>query len=107
MQVEVSLWDADSWATDGGHTKTNWSYAPFKAHFQGFNIGGCSCNDKSTIDPNCYSPDHYWWNANKFWKLDGKQQREYEDVRAKYITYDYCSDKPRYPIPPPECFSNS
>ncbi|KAJ7961540.1 Xyloglucan endotransglucosylase/hydrolase [Quillaja saponaria] len=42
MQLQASLWNADSWATDGGQTKTNWSYAPFKAYFQGFDISGCS-----------------------------------------------------------------
>ncbi|KAJ9169755.1 hypothetical protein P3X46_017912 [Hevea brasiliensis] len=102
MQVEASLWDGDGWATDGGKTKTNWSYAPFKANFQGFDISGCSIpHDSNNILP-CYSPK-YWWNLEKFWKLNSIQQRAYENVRNKYLTYDYCFDKPRFPIPSSEC----
>ncbi|PSR86352.1 Xyloglucan endotransglucosylase/hydrolase protein [Actinidia chinensis var. chinensis] len=100
MQIEASLWDGDSWATDGGQTKTNWSHAPFKAHFQGFNIVGCSPAHQD--QQYCHS-SKYWWNQGKYWKLNSKQQRQYENVRENYMTYDYCSDRPRYPNPPPEC----
>ncbi|XP_057482993.1 xyloglucan endotransglucosylase/hydrolase protein 2-like [Actinidia eriantha] len=100
MQIEASLWDGDSWATDGGQTKTNWSHAPFKAHFQGFNIVGCSPAHQD--QQYCHS-SKYWWNQDKYWKLNSKQQRQYENVRENYMTYDYCSDRPRYPNPPPEC----
>lgn len=104
MKIEVSLWDGESWATDGGQTKTNWSMAPFKAHFQGFDISGCSIIKPSAGD--CFSPK-YWWNSEKYWKLDSKQQGQLENAREKYMSYDYCVDRPRYPVPPPECLSNS
>ncbi|KAM7527414.1 hypothetical protein LguiB_030824 [Lonicera macranthoides] len=105
MQIEVSLWDGDSWATDGGQTKTNWSHSPFKAHFQGFNIDGCPSDYQKyskNIDENCYS-SNYWWNSRKYWKLDPNQQKAYGDVRANYMNYDYCRDTSRFPLPPPEC----
>ncbi|XVF32181.1 hypothetical protein REPUB_Repub17cG0059800 [Reevesia pubescens] len=103
MKVEASLWDGDSWATDGGKTKTNWSMSPFQANFQGFDISGCPTiqNSNNNIQE-CYSPK-YWWNSENYWKLDSKQQGELENVRKKYMNYDYCSDRPRYPVPPPEC----
>ncbi|KAF5930579.1 hypothetical protein HYC85_031452 [Camellia sinensis] len=101
MQMEASLWDGDSWATVGGQTKTNWSYAPFKAHFQGFNIDGCPAQDSSNIQQ-CYS-SKFWWNGDKYWTLDSTQQNAYENVKNKYMNYDYCSDRPRYPNPAPEC----
>jgi xyloglucan:xyloglucosyl transferase len=100
MQIEGSLWDGDSWATDGGQTKTNWSSAPFKAHLQGFDFGGCAVQNSNIQQ--CSSPN-YWWNTAKYWELDSGQQREYENVRNKYMNYDYCSDRHRYPTPPPEC----
>ncbi|XVF81208.1 hypothetical protein PTKIN_Ptkin15bG0137600 [Pterospermum kingtungense] len=111
MKIEASLWDGDSWATDGGQTKTNWSMAPFKAHFQGFDISGCSTIEQkhskhSVGDGECFSPK-YWWNSEKYWKLDSKQQGQLENVRKEYMNYDYCADRPRYPVPPPECLSNS
>ncbi|XP_059625210.1 xyloglucan endotransglucosylase/hydrolase protein 2-like [Cornus florida] len=102
MQLEVSLWNGDSWATDGGQTKTNWSYAPFKANFEGFDIGGCSNNNNVE---NCYS-ENYWWNREKYWKLETTEQSAHEGVRNKYMTYDYCSDRPRFPVPPPECLQS-
>ncbi|OMO95834.1 Glycoside hydrolase, family 16 [Corchorus olitorius] len=102
MKIEASLWNGESWATDGGQTKTNWSMAPFKASFQGFDISGCPIIKNSNNNQECYSPK-YWWNSEKYWKLDSKQQMELENVKNKYMYYDYCSDKPRYPIPPPEC----
>lgn len=100
MQIVASLWNGDSWATDGGQTKTNWSHAPFQAHFQGFDISACTVQT-SNIQP-CYSPK-YWWNMQKYWKLNPTQQRAYENVKKNYVNYDYCSDRPRFPIPPPEC----
>ncbi|XP_038996412.1 xyloglucan endotransglucosylase/hydrolase protein 2-like isoform X2 [Hibiscus syriacus] len=105
MRIEASLWDGDSWATDGGRTKTNWTMAPFKAHFQGFHINGCPKSDPSSnnnSNQECFSPN-YWWNSQKYWTLDSKQKGQFENVRRKYVNYDYCSDRHRYPVPPPEC----
>ncbi|CAI9768687.1 unnamed protein product [Fraxinus pennsylvanica] len=102
MQIEASLWNGDSWATDGGRTKINWSHAPFKAHFQGFNVDGCPLDQNSINIQQCYS-SNYWWNDKKFWKLDKNQQKAYQQVRQKYMNYDYCSDRSRHPNIPPEC----
>ncbi|OVA01628.1 Glycoside hydrolase [Macleaya cordata] len=121
MQIEASLWDGESWATDGGKEKINWSMAPFKAYFRGFNIDGCSSSSppsssssyksssssssssSNTDDQSvCYSTK-LWWNREKYWKLTPYEQKAYENVKNYYMTYDYCSDKPRFPKPPPEC----
>ncbi|XP_073147498.1 xyloglucan endotransglucosylase/hydrolase protein 2-like [Henckelia pumila] len=101
MTLEGSLWDGDSWATDGGQTKTNWSHAPFTANFQGFGVGGCPISSA-----HCYSSELYWWNREKFWTLDHVQREEYQQVRMKYMNYDYCADRSRFPKPPPECAFN-
>ncbi|KAK9050350.1 hypothetical protein SSX86_030680 [Deinandra increscens subsp. villosa] len=101
MQVVVSLWDGSNWATDGGKTKANWTQAPFQAHFQDFNIAGCPSNPNSP-NKGCYSTK-YWWNKENYWQLNQRQMRDYETVRRRYMNYDYCSDKNRYPIPPIEC----
>ncbi|XP_043705614.1 putative xyloglucan endotransglucosylase/hydrolase protein 1 [Telopea speciosissima] len=95
MKIEGSTWDGDSWATDGGQTKIDWSKAPFKSYFQGFNIDGCP----STQPVACYS-SKYWWNSEKYWELDSTQERAYQGVKRNYMTYDYCSDSSRYPTPP-------
>ncbi|KAK6937635.1 Xyloglucan endo-transglycosylase, C-terminal [Dillenia turbinata] len=96
MRIEATLWNGEDWATDGGKRKINWSSAPFKAYYQGFNIDGCS-----STATDCQSPK-YWWNAQKYWQLDANQQKAYENTK-KYVVYDYCTDRKRYPNPPPEC----
>lgn len=94
-----TLWNGESWATDGGQTKTNWSYAPFKANFQGFDIDGCSVQG-SDIQP-CFSTDH-WWNGEKYWNLDLPNKRHMRMCKG-IIIYDYCSDTNKSPTPPSEC----
>ncbi|KAK6937643.1 Glycoside hydrolase family 16 [Dillenia turbinata] len=81
---------------EGGKRKINWSSAHFMAYYQGFSVDGC--NSTAT---DCQSPN-YWWNAPKYWQLDGNQQQAYENTR-KYVVYDYCTDRKRHPTPPPEC----
>ncbi|XP_077237847.1 xyloglucan endotransglucosylase/hydrolase protein 2-like isoform X2 [Tasmannia lanceolata] len=100
MQIIGSLWDGEDWATDGGKTKTNWTHAPFKAYFQGFDVQGCP-SDNSNTEP-CLS-SNLWWNTAEYSILNTSQIEAYENVKHKYMTYDYCSDQQRYPKPPPEC----
>jgi xyloglucan:xyloglucosyl transferase len=100
MKIIASLWNGDSWATDGGLTKTNWSFAPFTAHFQGFEVAGCIAS--VTASNSCASPGH-WWNVGKYQALAPDQTAAYENVKRTYMNYDYCTDKARYPITPPEC----
>ncbi|XP_050216100.1 xyloglucan endotransglucosylase/hydrolase protein 2-like [Mercurialis annua] len=101
MQVLASVWDGDSWATDGGRTKINWSYAPFTAGFRSFGINGCAAKSGSNMK-HCNS-DKFWWNRQKFWQLNSSQQKVYESIKKKFMTYDYCTDRNRIPNTPPEC----
>ncbi|KAL8026843.1 hypothetical protein ABFX02_14G056000 [Erythranthe guttata] len=108
MEVHVSIFNGDGWATDGGQTKINWTSSPFTACFQGFNVDGCPLSQLSSTNSrrnNCYETK-YWWNKRKYWNLDRNQIKEYQNVREKYMNYDYCTDKARYPVTPPECASN-
>ncbi|KAK7304510.1 hypothetical protein VNO77_42391 [Canavalia gladiata] len=93
MKIQASLWNG-AWSSD---TKINWSYAPFKANYQGFDVSGCQVQSA-----NCASV-LYWWNGQKYWQLDPIQQRRYEMIKKKYMVVDYCNDKKRYPQPPLEC----
>ncbi|KAM2829589.1 hypothetical protein PS2_035238 [Malus domestica] len=98
MRIEAALWTAD-WATFGH--KINWTYAPFVAHCQGFDISGCSAQNSDVEE--CYSSNH-WWNNMEYWNLNSTQQKAYENVRKKYMNYDYCDDKAKYPSGlPREC----
>ncbi|XP_031492662.1 xyloglucan endotransglucosylase/hydrolase protein 2-like [Nymphaea colorata] len=100
MQVIASLWNGENWATDGGKIKIDWRYAPFVASFRGFSIDGCPANGHGTQQ--CSLPK-YWWNTGTYTSLSATQKIAYQQVRRKYLTYDYCSDRARYHVLPPEC----
>lgn len=102
MQVMASLWNGEAWATDGGNSKINWAFAPFKAQFQGFSDHGCRVNGQSSNVKVCGS-SRYWWNTRNYSSLSAHEQKALQNVRAKYMSYDYCSDRPRHPVPPTEC----
>ncbi|CAI9102364.1 OLC1v1000624C1 [Oldenlandia corymbosa var. corymbosa] len=106
MQVLASVWDGDDWATDGGKLKVDWSHAPFTAKYKGFKVYGCGST--TNVVEGCFSLNSttYWWNRMKFWKLEGVYEKYYQNVMKKHITYNYCTDKIRYPVPPPECSTN-
>ncbi|CAA7043661.1 unnamed protein product [Microthlaspi erraticum] len=100
MQVEASLRNIDTWATDGGRTKINWSYSPFIAHLRPLrllhrwtesNVAACESSN-------------YWWNEGKYQRLSGSEQKMYEHVREKYMNYDYCTDRSKFQTPPRECY---
>ncbi|KAK3007268.1 hypothetical protein RJ639_017689, partial [Escallonia herrerae] len=99
MQVTASIWNGDSWATDGGQTKINWSRAPFEAHFRSFGVDGCPSHNFAEL---CYS-SKWWWNREQYWRLSPYQEKMYRYVKRRYMIYDYCSDRQRYPTPPSEC----
>lgn len=106
MKVEASIWNGDSWATDGGQTKIDWTSSPFTAHFRGFGFGGCLSSTSYINEQDCYDPYKYWWNQSKYWKLNHVQQNSYEHVRQNFMNYDYCNDRNRHPTPPIECAFN-
>ncbi|KAJ7973309.1 Xyloglucan endotransglucosylase/hydrolase [Quillaja saponaria] len=83
MNIIGTIWNAPAWIG-----QVNWADAPFQAHYKGFGISGCQT--QTTNDPQCQS-SNLWWNEEKYWKLDSAQQKEYENVRSKYLVYDYCS----------------
>ncbi|CAL5399077.1 unnamed protein product [Camellia sinensis] len=41
MQLMATIWNGDSWPTNGGKTKIIWAHAPFISHVRGFSIDGC------------------------------------------------------------------
>ncbi|ESQ37107.1 hypothetical protein EUTSA_v10003079mg [Eutrema salsugineum] len=104
MQVEASLWNGGDWATDGGRTKVNWLYSPFIAHFQDFSgLSDCYI-DSQNNDVAAFGSSNYWWNAGKYQRLSGYEQKVYEHVRNKYMNYAYCTDHNKYQSSPRECY---
>ncbi|KAH9329121.1 hypothetical protein KI387_001229 [Taxus chinensis] len=97
MSVYATLWDASSWATDGGKYKANYTYAPFLSTYTNFQTIGCNDKDddcsKVLLDQCLVSPN-----------LTKQQILALQYVRKNYMTYDYCQDLQRYPKGSmPEC----
>ncbi|KAJ0967722.1 hypothetical protein J5N97_024639 [Dioscorea zingiberensis] len=101
MGVYSTLWEADDWATRGGLEKIDWSKAPFYAYYKDFDIEGCWVPGPAS----CTTNMNNWWNAPAYRQLDAVQQRKYQWVRNNHMVYDYCTDKSRYPVTPPECMA--
>ncbi|KAH9541377.1 hypothetical protein CY35_14G060700 [Sphagnum magellanicum] len=98
-----SLWDGDSWACHGGSIKLNWQDAPFIASYSGFNlISGCSIPN-NTIS-SCQASKFATFSVTP--KIQAHRDNQLIIVKKKYLGYNYCTDKNRYPTTPPECAYN-
>ncbi|KAF8012301.1 hypothetical protein BT93_I0441 [Corymbia citriodora subsp. variegata] len=99
MGVYSTLWEADDWATRGGLEKINWSKAPFYAYYKDFDIEGCPNPGPAS----CASNPRNWWEGTSYQELSAVEARRYRWVRMNHMIYDYCSDRSRYRMIPPEC----
>jgi xyloglucan:xyloglucosyl transferase len=94
MLIRASIWDGSTWATDGGQTKVDWSKAPFTAGYQGFDVDACATDGGGGATP-CDSPA-LWWNGGEYRNVTDAQGKAYEDVKKKYMHYNYCTDTARF-----------
>eukprot|EP01018_Ginkgo_biloba_P006591 Gb_30161 [translate_table: standard] len=99
MGIYSTLWEADDWATRGGLEKIDWSKAPFYAYYKDFDIEACSVPGSAS----CASNPNNWWEGVSYRQLTPFQAKQYRWVRMNHMIYDYCTDKSRYPVTPPEC----
>ncbi|RRT32860.1 hypothetical protein B296_00057423 [Ensete ventricosum] len=99
MSLYSTIWDASGWATSGGRYKVNYRYAPYVAEFQDLVIHGCAVNpmDHSSA---CERPSAATYGSST---MSPEQRAQMDGVRRKHMTYYYCYDRDRYPIPPAEC----
>ncbi|KAL8138280.1 hypothetical protein V2J09_004281 [Rumex salicifolius] len=97
MRMYSSLWNADSWATQGGKVKTDWSLAPFKAYFQGLRTDACYWQGFQSIwkCANSNNPNN-WWANSAFYKLSPSQLGKLNWVRNNFMIYNYCTDYKRF-----------
>ncbi|XP_012829812.1 PREDICTED: probable xyloglucan endotransglucosylase/hydrolase protein 30 [Erythranthe guttata] len=103
MSVYATIWDASSWATNGGQEKVDYKYQPFIAEFTDLVLEGCIVDPTDQLlSSNC--TDSISALIGKEYSTitsDGRKSMKW--FREKYMYYSYCYDNLRYPIPPPEC----
>lgn len=107
MGVHMSIWDGSQWATLGGRIKVDWNAAPFVASYQNFRLNGCVVNpvsDKTAIRK-CQNSTFAAPGPNAQ-KLPTARVRQLRVVKATQVHYNYCDDRKRYPVAPPECAYN-
>ncbi|CAI0466314.1 unnamed protein product [Linum tenue] len=82
MSIHSSLWNADDWATQGGRVKADWTKAPFVASYKNFKAEACiSCSPGA-------------WQTQG---LDAAGRNRIRWVQSKYLIYNYCTDRKRFP----------
>lgn len=101
MGIYSSIWDGSSWATQGGAVKINWASAPFVATYSNFAMNGCPVSGASTIQT-CQASKYAAPGAAQQ-TLTQHQINQMKWVKKYHVKYNYCADKKRYPIAPPEC----
>ncbi|CAL9167182.1 unnamed protein product [Musa hybrid cultivar] len=99
MTLYATIWDGSTWATSGGRYKVNYKYAPYVAEFEDLIIGGCAVNPMDHSS-DCEKPDTA---ISDSLTMSLEQQALMDRFRRRHMTYYYCYDRDRYPIPPPEC----
>ncbi|WZZ76128.1 hypothetical protein YC2023_087498 [Brassica napus] len=93
MKIYSSLWEADDWATQGGRVKTDWSNAPFRAHYRNFDDKS-SCSRTSNLTwVTCDGNKNSWmWTT-----LNNHQIGQMNWVQKEFLIYNYCTDYKRFP----------
>ncbi|PSR89926.1 Xyloglucan endotransglucosylase/hydrolase protein [Actinidia chinensis var. chinensis] len=96
MWVYGSIWDASSWATEGGKYKADYSFQPFIGRYKDFKLGGCKDGGAASCRPPSGSP----LGPSG---LSSQQYASMEWVQKNYKVYDYCQDSGRDHTLTPEC----
>ncbi|XP_071704464.1 probable xyloglucan endotransglucosylase/hydrolase protein 28 [Rutidosis leptorrhynchoides] len=96
MTLYATIWDASTWATNGGKYKVNYKYAPYIAKFSDFVLHGCTVDPIELSSLKCESEK----SPNAITPLERVKM---ESFRKKHLQYSYCYDKLRYKTPQSEC----
>ncbi|KAI3469090.1 hypothetical protein Pfo_025753 [Paulownia fortunei] len=103
MSVYATIWDASSWATNGGQEKVNYRYEPFVAEFKDLVLEGCIVDPTDQISSSNCTDTIAGLIAKDYSAITPQGRRSMKWFREKYMYYSYCYDNLRYPVPPPEC----
>ncbi|MBA0853956.1 hypothetical protein Goshw_024342 [Gossypium schwendimanii] len=108
MSLYATIWDASSWATNGGKYKVNYEYAPFTSEFKDLVLDGCAIDpiQKFPNSTACSETDT-WLESRDYAIITPKSRSAMRRFRQRYMYYSYCYDNVRYPITPPECAVDS
>ncbi|KAI7988403.1 putative xyloglucan endotransglucosylase/hydrolase protein 30 [Camellia lanceoleosa] len=103
MSLYATIWDASTWATNGGKYKVNYRFQPFVSEFSDLVLQGCPVDPIQQLPaPDCNNSTAALEAAN-FSNITAEGRKSMSRFRERYMYYSYCYDTVRYPVPPPEC----
>ncbi|XP_051114595.1 probable xyloglucan endotransglucosylase/hydrolase protein 30 [Andrographis paniculata] len=103
MSLYATIWDASSWATNGGKEKVDYTYEPFVAEFRDVVLHGCVVDPTDQIPSSNCTNDIAALTASPYSTITPAGRRSMKWFRQNYMYYSYCYDRVRYPVAPPEC----
>ncbi|GMQ04198.1 hypothetical protein CsSME_00049699 [Camellia sinensis var. sinensis] len=103
MSLYATIWDASTWATNGGKYKVNYRFQPFVSEFKDLVLQGCPVDPIQHLHaPHCDNSTAALESAD-FSNITAEGSKSMSRFRERYMYYSYCYDTVRYPMPPPEC----
>ncbi|CAN6478935.1 unnamed protein product [Victoria cruziana] len=99
MSLYTTIWDGSEWATSGGRYKVNYKLAPYVARFTELILQGCAVDPIELQRSTCDGGD----SVISAFALSAEDISAMDKFRMRHMTYCYCYDRVRYPIPLPEC----
>ncbi|KAL5551078.1 hypothetical protein UlMin_001254 [Ulmus minor] len=108
MSLYATIWDASSWATNGGKYKVNYKYAPFVAEFKDLVLEGCPINpiQEVSADLACAEKNDFL-EKQDYSVITPERGQAMRRFRQRWMYYSYCYDTLRYSTPLPECVISS
>lgn len=103
MSVYATIWDASSWATNGGRDKVDYRYEPFVAEFKDLVLEGCIVDPTDQIPSSNCTDMIAALIARDYSTITSEGRESMKWFRENYMYYSYCYDRIRYPVAPPEC----
>ncbi|XP_010539209.1 PREDICTED: probable xyloglucan endotransglucosylase/hydrolase protein 29 [Tarenaya hassleriana] len=103
MSLYATIWDASSWATNGGKFSVDYSFSPFVSEFKDVVLDGCHVSDPNRNSSNCSLSEDAFLLTSDYARITSRQRAEMRRFRERFMYYSYCYDSVRYAVPPPEC----
>ncbi|XP_077234286.1 putative xyloglucan endotransglucosylase/hydrolase protein 30 [Tasmannia lanceolata] len=103
MALYATIWDGSDWATSGGRYKVNYKYAPFISEFTNLVLKGCAVDPIQQLPSTKCAEAKAELSGSDYAVVTPERQLAMRKFRQRYMTYSYCYDSLRYPVPPPEC----
>ncbi|XP_042394405.1 probable xyloglucan endotransglucosylase/hydrolase protein 30 [Zingiber officinale] len=104
MSVYATIWDGSTWATANGKYKVDYKYAPFAADLSDLVLQGCRVDPIQQADSarSCADAQEEL-RAADIAVMTRSKHDAMRRFRRRYMTYSFCYDTKRYPVPFPDC----